>query len=94
MTEFDNLIPPSRRLFRRRFSGARLAEAGFRWLARAAIAFIAIATVLLAVLSGGQGLTDLPTPRRQWLILLTMLLVVLAGVIAYHTPWARLRASP
>ncbi|MDB0509864.1 hypothetical protein LBW59_25095 [Ralstonia solanacearum] len=85
MTEFDNLISPSRRLFRRRFSGARLAEAGFRWLARATIAFIAIAAVLLAVLSGGQGLTDLPTTRRQWLILVTMFLVVLAGVIAYHT---------
>lgn len=85
MTDFDESIPSSRRIFRRRLSAARIAEVGFGWLAKGTMIVAAVAVV---VLSGGTGLADLPSTRRQWLAVAAIILLVLTGVVAYHYTFA------
>ncbi|MCK4118431.1 hypothetical protein ACI2UK_13545 [Ralstonia nicotianae] len=81
MTRFDRTLPPSRRLFRPRFSVARLAAVIVGGLANAgALALGGLALMALAVQSGG----DLPTTRKGWRSLLLLVMVALAGVAAYH----------
>ncbi|MHA6846929.1 hypothetical protein [Ralstonia syzygii] len=81
MTRFDRTLPPSRRLFRSRFSAVRLAETVFGWLAKGTLALVGVALVVLSMLSGGVGVPDLPTTRKGWGRLLMAVMAVLG---AYH----------
>lgn len=56
----------------------------FGGLAKSTLWVVGIAAFVLAVLSGGQGLTDLATTRRGWRNLILIVLAVLAGVYAWH----------
>lgn len=78
MDNFDESIPPSRRIFRSRCLATRFAEVGFRWLAKGTMV---VAEIVVIILSG--GLVDLPSTRRQWSAFLAIILVMAAGVIAY-----------
>lgn len=94
MTDFDESIPPSRRIFRRRFSASRIAEIAFGWLAKGTMIVVAIAVVVLSVFSDGAGMTSLPSTRRQWLTLALILAVVIAGVVVYCHYFPASPASP
>lgn len=83
MKDFNESIPPSRRIFRNRLSASRIAEIGFGWLAKGTMVVAVAVAVVLCVMSDGSGLSGLPSTRRQWLILLLLILLVIAGVFIY-----------
>ncbi|MGR9605380.1 hypothetical protein ACU808_10190 [Pandoraea sputorum] len=82
MTDFDESIPSSRRIFRRRLSLMRIAEVGFGWLAKSMMVALAVTLVALSLISDGTG--DLPSTRRQWLAVAAIIFLVLSCVVAYH----------
>ena len=60
----------------------------FGGLAKGTLWVVGVAALVLVVLTGGQGLTDLPTARRGWrnLLLIVLSVVVVVGiVIAFAT---------
>ena len=63
---------------------AKLAELLFGGLAKATIVVAGIVAVMLAVLGGGDGLTDLPATRKQWCYVFLFILAVVIGTIAFN----------
>lgn len=70
---------------------ARFVEVFFGGLAKGMLVVVAVAAVILAVLSGDDGLTDLPTTRKEWGYFLLIVLISVAGFISFC--WFRHRSS-
>jgi hypothetical protein len=62
---------------------ARVVEIIFGGLAKGTMVLVGVAVIVLAVLSGGDGLTDLPTTRKELGYFLLFVLVAIMGIATF-----------